>query len=194
MSVHRQRCRILPDGVTDAYARGGNLHRTAGIAGMPIQASCSTEGLCKTYTFITRNDVTYEKRKKISPNNVKRGYRLARSFIEASLEVEIPIESRLERDIPGKKRNILSKKSVSSAQRESLETGCFSHPTIARKHYEIKPLTIEYHTSRYPSFMNYCLASLFLSRNQCDDILPFTKRFTVLECQHEKARKVEDLR
>jgi hypothetical protein len=194
MSVHRQRCRILPAGVTDAVARSGNLHRTAGVAGMPIQATCSTEGLCKTYTFIKRNDITYEKRKEIPPNNFKRGYRLARSFIEASLGVEIPIESRLERDVPYKKRNIPSKKSVASAYGKSIGTGCFSHPTITRKYYEIKPLTIEYHTSRYPSFMNYCLASLFLSRNQCDDILPVTKRFTVLECRHEKARKVEDLR
>jgi hypothetical protein len=194
MSVHRQRCRILPDGVTDVGARVGNLHRTAGAAGMPIHASCSTEGLCETYMFIKRNDVTCAKRKEISPNDLKRGYRLARSFIAASLEAEIPVESRLERDAPDKRRNVPSKKSIASAHGESLRTGCFSHPTITRKYYEIKPPTVEYHASGYPSFMNYFLASLFLSRNQYDDILPITKRFTVIECWYEKAREVEDLR
>lgn len=183
---------MLPDGVIDVIARGENPQRTAGVAGMPIHASGGTEVLCQTYSVHKKDDVSYAKKEKISPNNVK-GYLLAQSFIAASLEVEIPIESRLERNVPDMKQNVSSGKLATSAHGESV-TGYLSHPTTKRKYCERKSLMIEYHASGCPSLIDCCIASLLLSRNQCDTILPITDGFTVLEYRHEKARKVEDVR
>lgn len=191
MLAHRHRCRMLPDGVIDVIARGENPQRTAGFAGMPVLASGGTEGLCQTYRFYKKDDVSYAKKEKVSPNDVK-GYLLARSFIAASLEVEIPIESRLERDVPDKKLTVPSGKLATSAHGESV-TGYLSHPTATRKYFERKPLMIEYHASGCPSLANCCIASLLLSRNQCDNILPMKEGFAVLEHGQEKARMVEDV-
>jgi hypothetical protein len=143
--------------------------------------------------FMKRNHIQREKTDRISPDSYGRGYGRARNSIGTSLEVGIPHESRLERDVqPDEHYNIPSWKPVVSTNGKFLVTGGSVNSTPREKYREMESQAIEDQICEYPLTMNYFLASLFspLTQSSC---LPAVTEFSEIEYPCKSAIMMEDV-
>lgn len=136
-----------PDNVTLKVTKGENLLRAANAAGVHINASCGGEGTCgKCRIILKSGDIITTRTEKLSQEDFDRGYRLAcRSSIESSIEIEIPPETRIDREFLKNKPEetpAASGRLVTPIYRESLISGWFFNPTLKKKFIEVDPPSV----------------------------------------------------
>ena len=115
-------------------------------AGVYVQASCGGEGVCgKCRVWIEKGEVESLRGAKISEEDFGRGLRQAcQTRILSDLEVRIPVESELDKEVLARSRErVTAGRKISHQELESLVLGWCFNPAL-RKHYlEIEPPTIK---------------------------------------------------
>ncbi len=146
-NIEKHTVTFKPDNVTVQVTTGENLLRAANAAGVHINASCGGEGTCgKCRIILISGDIKTELTEKLTREDFDLGYRLAcRSSVESSIEIEIPPETRIDREFLKNKPDeapTSSGRLVTPIYRESLISGWFFNPTIKKKYIEIDPPTV----------------------------------------------------
>jgi uncharacterized 2Fe-2S/4Fe-4S cluster protein (DUF4445 family) len=93
--------RFLPHNKEVKVAEGETLNRAAMEAGVHVNASCGGEGVCgKCRVIVEKGSVEGGISEKLSPEDQKKGYRLAcQSSIKNDVVVRIPIESEVDASV-----------------------------------------------------------------------------------------------
>ena len=106
MPEKRYTVRFEPDGVSiDVYREAENLLRVAMVAGVHVNASCGGAATCgKCKVKVLQGEYRSETSAKLSDEEWALGYRLAcQTEILGDLVVEVPVESRYEKDVLARK-------------------------------------------------------------------------------------------
>ncbi len=123
---------------------GENLLKAAMEAGVYIQASCGGEGVCgKCKVRVQKGEVESQRTAKISEEEFQQGFRLAcQTRVQSDLEIEVPVESELDRKTISRTRaRVSAGRRVSHQELESLVLGwCFS-PALRKHFVELEPPT-----------------------------------------------------
>lgn len=141
MPEKRYTVRFEPDGVSiDVYREAENLLRVAMVAGVHVNASCGGSGTCgKCKVKIAEGEHRSQLSSKLSDQDWEHGYRLAcQTEILADLVVEVPVESRYEKDVLSRKATRITQEHVLAAAQLDAE---FAHekpePAITKYYVEL---------------------------------------------------------
>lgn len=136
LSGDKCRVRFLPDNVEVIVEKGTSLIASALAAGVHINAACGGAGVCGTCKVkIESGSVESYHSEKLSREEFIKGYRQAcKSSVLTDLEVSIPVESRLDKAIKARERNISSGVSA---------TGWKFSPPFAKHFLELPPPTLD---------------------------------------------------
>jgi len=95
------KCKVhfIPSGRSARVPKGTDILHAAISSGVYINSSCGGEGVCgRCKVIVQRGDIKTEPSGRISKEERRKGYVLAcRTTVHSDLEVEIPLESRLEK-------------------------------------------------------------------------------------------------
>ena len=141
-----------PDPTTIEAHKGRDLLSAAVEAGVHIYSSCGGDGVCGRCKVIVKSgELKAEPSGRITLDERKKGYVLAcQTTIHSDVEVEVPVESRVDLDtISDEDAKLLRLKGMYSqtvdVQRAGIvvKEGLFSHSPLATKLYlELPPPTI----------------------------------------------------
>jgi len=127
-------------------ATGENLLRAAMEAGVYIQASCGGEGVCgKCKVRIEKGEAESQRTAKISEEEFQQGFRLAcQTRVRSDLEIDVPVESELDRKTIARTRERVSAgRQVSHQELESLVLGWCFNPALRKYFIELEPPTTQ---------------------------------------------------
>ncbi|GAB4266393.1 MAG: ASKHA domain-containing protein [Deferrisomatales bacterium] len=151
MPDKRYTVRFEPDGVTvDVYREAENLLRVAMVAGVHVNASCGGSGTCgKCKVKILEGEHRAKPTSKLSDAEWTQGYRLAcQTEILGDLVVEVPVESRYEKDVLARKLTKAGVEHVLAEARLDAEyTGVRAEPGVAKYFVELSPPTADNNAS-----------------------------------------------
>ncbi|GAB4266038.1 ASKHA domain-containing protein [Deferrisoma sp.] len=142
MPERRYTVRFEPDGVSiDVYREAENLLRVAMVAGVHVNASCGGAGTCgKCKVRILEGEYRSKPSSKLSQDEWAKGYRLAcQTEILGDLVVEVPVESRYEKDVLGRRPEHVLR--AAKFQREY--EGIAPEPAVAKYYVELPPPTAD---------------------------------------------------
>lgn len=120
MPEKRHLVRFEPDGVSiDVYREAENLLRVAMVAGVHVNASCGGSGTCgKCKVKVVEGEHRTQPSSKLSDQEREHGYCLAcQTEILGDLVVEVPVESRYEKDVLARKATRVTQEHVLAASR-----------------------------------------------------------------------------
>jgi uncharacterized 2Fe-2S/4Fe-4S cluster protein (DUF4445 family) len=120
----RYTVRFEPDAVSiDVYREAENLLRVAMVAGVHVNASCGGSGTCgKCKVKILEGEHRAQTSAKLSDEEWEHGFRLAcQTEILGDLVVEVPVESRYEKDVLARKTSRAAEEHVLAAARLDAE-------------------------------------------------------------------------
>lgn len=147
----RYTVRFEPDAVSiDVYREAENLLRVAMVAGVHVNASCGGAGTCgKCKVKILEGEHRSEPSSKLSEAEWAQGYRLAcQTEILGDLVVEVPVESRYEKDVLARKLTKASAEHVLAAARLDTEyAGVRAEPAVTKYYLELSPPTEDHNVS-----------------------------------------------
>ena len=125
-----------PDNVDIVVGTGENLLQAAIAAGVRIYASCGGAGTCGTCKVsIEEGQVETTRTEKVSEEEYKQGVRQAcQSRVITDLTVYVPVESRLERAVLSREKEVAS---------EALATGWRFKPPLNKCYVELPPPTLK---------------------------------------------------
>ena len=143
MPEKRFTVRFQPDDVSiDVYREAENLLRVAMVAGVHVNASCGGSGTCgKCKVKILQGEHRSKASSKLSEAEWEQGYRLAcQTEILGDLVVEVPVESRYEKDVLSRKVTKATQEHVLAAARLDSEY-IYEKPTpaVTKVYLEITP-------------------------------------------------------
>ncbi|MHB8762790.1 MAG: ASKHA domain-containing protein [Deferrisomatales bacterium] len=145
MPHKRYSVRFEPDGVSvDVYREAENLLRVAMVAGVHVNASCGGAGTCgKCKVKIRQGEHRAQSSAKLSQGEWDQGYRLAcQTEILGDLVVEVPVESRYEKDVLSRKPGKVVQEHVLAAARLDGERAAERpNPVVACYYVEMTPPT-----------------------------------------------------
>jgi len=129
----------------DIYRKGENLLRAAMVAGVHINASCGGNGSCgKCKVKILNGDYIGGLSPKLSADDIKEGYRLAcQTRIMGDLEVEIPIESQVDKSVLRRKAKEAPAHVFHALDIQQLVKGWIIDPTVFKRYIELSPPTLD---------------------------------------------------
>ena len=143
MPEKRYTVRFQPDDVSiDVYREAENLLRVAMVAGVHVNASCGGSGTCgKCKVKVVQGELRSKPSSKLSETEWDQGYRLAcQTEILGDLVVEVPVESRYEKDVLSRKVTKATQEHVLAAARLDVE---YAHekadPAVAKYYLELEP-------------------------------------------------------
>ncbi len=141
----RYTVRFEPDGVLiDVYREAENLLRVAMVAGVHVNASCGGAGTCgKCKVKVVSGEHRAQSSSKLSQAEWAQGYRLAcQTEILGDLVVEVPVESRYEKDVLARQVVRGGPEHVLAPRRFDREyAGQKAEPAVARYYLELEPPT-----------------------------------------------------
>lgn len=147
MPEKRYTVRFEPDGVSiDVYREAENLLRVAMVAGVHVNASCGGAGTCgKCKVKVLEGEHRAKRSAKLSDAEWDEGYRLAcQTEILGDLVVEIPVESRYEKDVLSRKLTKTAPEHVlAQARLDSVYAGIKAEPSVRKYYLELHPPTEE---------------------------------------------------
>lgn len=151
MPKKRHKIRFEPDGVSiDVYREAENLLRVAMVAGVHVNASCGGAGTCgKCKVRVRKGEHRSKPSSKLSESDWGQGFRLAcQTEILDDLVVEVPVESRYEKDVLARKLTKASSEHVlAEARLEREYAGHKADPAVAKYYLELTPPTDDNNTS-----------------------------------------------
>lgn len=121
----------------DVYREAENLLRVAIVAGVHVNASCGGSGTCgKCKVKILEGEHRSQPSSKLSEQEVANGYVLAcQTEILGDLVVEVPVESRYEKDVLSRKATHVTQEHVLAAARLDAELAQEKPEPSFTKHY-----------------------------------------------------------
>ncbi len=147
MPEKRYTVRFEPDGVSiDVYREAENLLRVAMVAGVHVNASCGGAGTCgKCKVKVRGGEHRGKKSAKLSAAEWDEGYRLAcQTEILGDLVVEVPVESRYEKDVLSRKLTKAAPEHVlAQARLDGAYAGIKAEPSVRKYYLELQPPTEE---------------------------------------------------
>jgi len=138
----RYTVRFEPDGVSiDVYREAENLLRVAMVAGVHINASCGGAGTCgKCKVRILEGEYRSQHSSKLTQDEWDKGYRLAcQTEIVGDLVVEVPVESRYEKDVLGRRPDHV----LRAARFQKEYEGIVPEPAVAKFYVELPEPTAD---------------------------------------------------
>jgi uncharacterized 2Fe-2S/4Fe-4S cluster protein (DUF4445 family) len=131
---------FMPDNIDIAVGPGANLMETAIAAGVHINASCGGASTCGTCNvLIQKGQVKSRRTDKVSDIDYARGIRQScQSRISSDLVVEIPVESRLEKEVLSQEAT-----EIAAPAPIALATGWQFNPPASKLFIELPPPTLK---------------------------------------------------
>lgn len=144
--IKKRTVTFVPDNIKVDVADGENLLRAAMAAGVHINASCGGKGLCgKCRVIVKKGEIEEEPSEFLTDEEREKGIHLAcRTKIRSDLEVEVPVESRLDRGVLRRDRKgVAAGQIVSPMEAETLATGWQFNPALIKRYVELPKPTLE---------------------------------------------------
>jgi len=124
---------------------GASLIRAAMDAGVHVNASCGGEGVCgKCRVIVEEGEVSGGITEKLSPEDIKKGYRQAcLALVKSDLVVRVPIESAVDAEVLNAQRTPRQTARIKEINLDDLKEEGLFVPPVEKKYLELPAPTVQ---------------------------------------------------